>query len=159
MSGSQKEASKQTFRSHDGGVLNWWESTGTIQFQGKAIARTVLEQAFKNAMAKHAVTPKMGSDEEDDYYDEESDDESDDYDNEFDNDDIELDDDDREAPVPISSIPKVGGDTLLNLVKKALVEYGFDVSLMGPSTFLFKGTGGTPSFILAQDGQVIRIWK
>ena len=35
----------QTFRSDDGGILNWWPS-GTIQFQGEPDASTNLEQSF-----------------------------------------------------------------------------------------------------------------
>ncbi len=35
----------QTFRSEDGGILNWWPS-GTIQFQGEPDASTNLEQSF-----------------------------------------------------------------------------------------------------------------
>lgn len=140
------DGSKKTFRSLDRGILNWWERTRTIQFQGKSIARTALEQAFKIAMEKHTVKPTRGVKEEDDYYD-------DDFD-----DDIGLIDDDCDDPVHISSIPVAGGDLLLNLVKDALVEYGFAISPRGQSTFLFKGTAGTPLFTLAQNGPMICIW-
>ena len=143
----ESEGVKKTFRTWENGVLNWWKSTGTIQFQGKDIARTALEKAVKKAMAKRAITPKRVANEEDDEHD-------DDYD-----DDIDMIDDDGDDQVSLSSMPKVGGVSLLNLVKKALVEYGFAVSTLGPSTFRFKGDGGTPSFTLVQEGPVIRIRK
>jgi hypothetical protein len=56
-------------------------------------------------------------------------------------------------------MPEDGGDLLLNLVKEALVNFGFAVKATGPSTFFVKRTGGTPSFILAQNGSVIHIRK
>lgn len=36
---------KHTFRSSDGGVLNWWPAKGTVQFQGQEKARMKLENA------------------------------------------------------------------------------------------------------------------
>jgi predicted nucleotide-binding protein len=47
---------KTTFRSSEGGVLNWWPATGTIQIQGTADAKAELEQAF--ATAEQTSTPK-----------------------------------------------------------------------------------------------------
>lgn len=37
---------KHTFTSDEGGVLNWWKSTGTVQLQGKGDTRAVLENAI-----------------------------------------------------------------------------------------------------------------
>ena len=37
---------KHIFRGQDGGVLNWWSSTGTIQIQGPAEAKRRLETAL-----------------------------------------------------------------------------------------------------------------
>jgi len=143
----ESEGVKKTFRTWENGILNWWESTGTIQFQGKAIARTALEQAFNNAMAKRAVTPTRGVNEEDGYYD-------DDYD-----DDVDLDEDDFDDQVYISLVPEVMGFLLLTLVKEVLVECGYEVSPVGQSTFLIREDDGTPLFTLAQEGPEIRIWN
>ncbi|MGH6890220.1 MAG: hypothetical protein ACREHF_13670 [Rhizomicrobium sp.] len=35
------------FRAVSGAVLNWWGSTGTIQFQGKAAAAADFQKAFQ----------------------------------------------------------------------------------------------------------------
>ena len=40
---------KHTFRSGDGGVLNWWPSRGTVQFQGPDEAKAKLEKAISGA--------------------------------------------------------------------------------------------------------------
>lgn len=40
---SDRGQGKYTFTSDDGGILNFWTSTGTIQFQGNDAAKTVLE--------------------------------------------------------------------------------------------------------------------
>lgn len=37
---------KHTFRSGDGGVLNWWPSKGTVQLQGQEKAKATLEKAI-----------------------------------------------------------------------------------------------------------------
>src|SRR6266704_762400 len=37
---------KHTFRSSDGGVLNWWESSGTVQLQGQEKARAKIGEAI-----------------------------------------------------------------------------------------------------------------
>lgn len=34
------------YRTYDRGILNWWQSTGTITFQGERSAAMELEQAF-----------------------------------------------------------------------------------------------------------------
>ena len=34
------------YRTGDGGILNWWQATGTITFQGHGSAAKHLEQAF-----------------------------------------------------------------------------------------------------------------
>jgi hypothetical protein len=47
------ENNHKQFRTHDNGILNWWQSTGTLQFQGGQLAALRLEQAFtKIASAK-----------------------------------------------------------------------------------------------------------
>lgn len=38
-------AGKHIFRSEDGGVMNWWASSGTVQFQGPKEPKDLLEQA------------------------------------------------------------------------------------------------------------------
>jgi hypothetical protein len=37
---------QQQYRTDDGGILNWWQSTGTITFQGEQSAAKELERAF-----------------------------------------------------------------------------------------------------------------
>jgi hypothetical protein len=34
------------FRTYDNGILNWWQSTGTLQFQGEKTSAVKLERAF-----------------------------------------------------------------------------------------------------------------
>jgi hypothetical protein len=44
---------RKQYRTDDGGVLNWWETTGTISFQGAdQKARQELERAFIAAAKK-----------------------------------------------------------------------------------------------------------
>ena len=45
------ETGKNVFRSESGGVLNWWPSSGTVNFQGAPDARSVLEKALKNMLS------------------------------------------------------------------------------------------------------------
>lgn len=40
------EGAKHSFRSRDGGVLNWWPGTGTLQTQGKPEGRVPLDAIF-----------------------------------------------------------------------------------------------------------------
>lgn len=47
----QSDGSKQTFRSSTGGILNWWPSSGTVNFQGKEPGKSQLERAFQNNLA------------------------------------------------------------------------------------------------------------
>lgn len=47
----------QTFRSVDGGVLNWW-SNGTIQFQGKPDAKAILELSLEKLLARKTSNVK-----------------------------------------------------------------------------------------------------
>jgi hypothetical protein len=37
---------QKQYRTDDGGILNWWQSTGTIAFQGEPSAARELERAF-----------------------------------------------------------------------------------------------------------------
>ena len=46
---------KKVFRSDDGAVLNWWPSTGTIQFQGKSEVRNRLENGISSLVALSGV--------------------------------------------------------------------------------------------------------
>lgn len=46
---SDEAGGKHSFRSKDGGVLNWWPATGTLQFQGQPDAKLALEQALERA--------------------------------------------------------------------------------------------------------------
>ena len=59
IAGSWKEepGGKHSFRSKDGGVLNWWPGTGTLQFQGQTGPKTVLELAVAGATRLPAVKP------------------------------------------------------------------------------------------------------
>lgn len=41
---------KMVFRSEDKAILNWWPSTGTLQTQGPAAARNMLEQGVTRAL-------------------------------------------------------------------------------------------------------------
>ena len=38
---------KHTFRNTEGGILNWWQNTGTLNFQGNAKAKAALETVFE----------------------------------------------------------------------------------------------------------------
>jgi len=40
------ENNHKQFRTYGDGILNWWQSTGTIQFQGEKSAATELERTF-----------------------------------------------------------------------------------------------------------------
>lgn len=46
----QESAEKHTFRSREGGILNWWPGKGTIQYQGNQEARDHLQQAVDVAI-------------------------------------------------------------------------------------------------------------
>ncbi len=50
---------KKVFRGKDGAVLNWWPSTGTLQFQGEQSARNRLEEAIEGALT---ASPSTGVD-------------------------------------------------------------------------------------------------
>lgn len=50
----QSDGSKQTFRSCSGGILNWWPSSGTVQFQGKEPGKSQLQHALHNYLADMA---------------------------------------------------------------------------------------------------------
>jgi hypothetical protein len=43
---SNLEDQQKQYRTTDGGILNWWRSTGTISFQGRQSAARQLEKAF-----------------------------------------------------------------------------------------------------------------
>lgn len=46
---------KHIFRTADGGVMNWWSSSGTVQFQGPKEPKEQLEQAVAKAL--NGATP------------------------------------------------------------------------------------------------------
>ncbi len=48
---SEQRQGRYTFKSENGGILNWWTSTGTIQFQGDDTAKAVLEKAVSTPVA------------------------------------------------------------------------------------------------------------
>jgi len=48
-------AGRCVFRSNNSGVLNWWSRTGTLQFQGSAKGKSVLEAIFESNMS--AISP------------------------------------------------------------------------------------------------------
>ena len=53
------------FRTDDGAILNWWESTGTITFQGRKLAIEKLKTPFKRAaQRKGLLKGKRDTDEE-----------------------------------------------------------------------------------------------
>lgn len=45
---SEDVTGKFCFRSKNGGILNWWPKTGTLQLQGSARAKELLEMALKD---------------------------------------------------------------------------------------------------------------
>lgn len=49
---------KHTFRSYDGGVLNCWQSSGTVQYQGKPEGKAILEQLVGKLLDKGKCTTK-----------------------------------------------------------------------------------------------------
>jgi predicted nucleotide-binding protein len=55
--GSWKEEAggKYCFRSNQGGVLNWWSTKGTLQFQGQTEAKRELERALSTDMLPPVV--------------------------------------------------------------------------------------------------------
>ena len=44
-------AGMYTFRSEDGGVLNWWQTTKTVQIQGTVDAQAPLRQKMKKRLS------------------------------------------------------------------------------------------------------------
>lgn len=55
---------QQQIKTEDGAVLNWWPSTGTLQFQGKKEARTKLEadlSAYTGHLAPSASTQESST--------------------------------------------------------------------------------------------------
>jgi hypothetical protein len=52
---------RKQFRTDEGGILNWWETTGTITFQGLETAvREELEQAFVASAKKRLIGEYRG---------------------------------------------------------------------------------------------------
>lgn len=52
----ETQPTKKVLR-HDGGVMNWFESTGTLQFQGKETARDTLEAKVKDLLYPQTQSP------------------------------------------------------------------------------------------------------
>ena len=55
---SEDAGEKHVFRETDGGILNWWPSTGTVQLQGPAAAKERLGQA----LGTESTTPPQRAD-------------------------------------------------------------------------------------------------
>ena len=53
------DGSKKVFRCDDGAILNWWPSTGTLQYQGPGDAKLKLQEAVSTALSNH--TPSRSS--------------------------------------------------------------------------------------------------
>ena len=56
---------KKVFRCDDGAILNWWSSTGTLQYQGPGDAKLKLREAVSTALLNHtpsrpSETPSAG---------------------------------------------------------------------------------------------------
>ncbi|GHV56340.1 hypothetical protein FACS189460_0930 [Deltaproteobacteria bacterium] len=51
--------SRVTFRFNNGAVLNWWPSSGTVQFQGKLEAREEARAAVTPLLLKKQNSPFM----------------------------------------------------------------------------------------------------
>lgn len=49
---------KHTFRSDEGGILNWWQTSKTVQFQGKADGKSSLEQSVGKLLARKKCIAK-----------------------------------------------------------------------------------------------------
>lgn len=56
----ESQSGKKVLR-HDGGVMNWFESTGTIQFQGKPGKKERLEHLVASALAPELDLPALPS--------------------------------------------------------------------------------------------------
>jgi len=54
---SEEAGGKHCFRPNDGGVLNWWPNTGTIQFQGQPETKTALERVLAEAQRLPVAKP------------------------------------------------------------------------------------------------------
>lgn len=50
----------QQFKSNDGGTLNWWPSSGTLQFQGKQAAKQALETAVMGELKRPSAKATVG---------------------------------------------------------------------------------------------------
>ena len=56
----EDKTGKYTFRSDSGGILNWWPSSGTINFQGKDKGIIPLERAFTRIRQMEQSEQKNG---------------------------------------------------------------------------------------------------
>ena len=54
---SEDGQGKHTFRAEEGGLLNWWPSSGTVQFQGTPAAKTALEEKLFDQVADSPSVP------------------------------------------------------------------------------------------------------
>lgn len=48
-------AGMHTFRSEKGGVINWWQTTKTIQFQGQSDEEVILRKLLKKRLSGKQV--------------------------------------------------------------------------------------------------------
>ncbi len=51
----------RVFRSDDGAVLNWWPSTGTWNVQGQISAKSKLQDAISNSLARSSSTTEIST--------------------------------------------------------------------------------------------------
>lgn len=59
-------AGKYTFRSPEGGILNWW-TTGTVNFQGKDYGLSILERSLTKYFAATPISDDYDFDEAEDF--------------------------------------------------------------------------------------------
>jgi predicted nucleotide-binding protein len=58
---SEEAGGKHCFRSKEGGILNWWPTTGTLQFQGPIEAKSALEEVLAGAVRLPVAKPSAPS--------------------------------------------------------------------------------------------------
>ena len=45
--GAWRDIDKRQYRAENGAILNWWESTGTVSFQGQEPAASEFREAYR----------------------------------------------------------------------------------------------------------------
>src|SRR5882762_2943402 len=61
--GQWEELPNQVFQftTPEGGVVNWWQKTKTVQFQGPPLVKTSLEKRVANAISEWKPAPKLAT--------------------------------------------------------------------------------------------------